>query len=135
MKGSIKNDKTLGRNILIHSGDQLNTFLFYHHSVHVFCNVQQPCMYACTSFMYRALNSSLKICNTGICQGDYMLCVSKKLYISYQIKYLFASTFPADYHYFKIMQWFRVEMAPVASSITVLDTQRQLMYCIFEIDY
>lgn len=33
------------------------------------------------------------------------------------------------------MQWFRVEMAPVASSITVLDTQRQLMYCIFEIDY
>ena len=30
------------------------------------------------------------------------------------------------------MQWFRVEMAPVASSIAVLDTQRQLIVLHFE---
>ena len=50
-----------------------------------------------------------------------------KIIISYQIKYLFTRKLPSDYQYFKIMQWFRVEMAPVASSITVLDTQRQLI--------
>ena len=63
-----------------------------------------------------------------------MKSMKSPFYISYQIKYLFRRKLPSDYQYFKIMQWFRVEMAPVASSITVLDTQRQLMYCIFEID-
>ena len=65
------------------------------------------------------------------------LCNTKPINVhilnSFQIKV--PSKVTTDYQYFKIMQWFRVEMAPVASSITVLDTQRQLMYCIFEIDY
>ena len=65
-----------------------------------------------------------------------ILCNTKSIWFEFiPNQIVVPSKVNIDYQYFKIMQWFRVEMAPVASSITVLDTQRQLMYCIFEIDY
>jgi hypothetical protein len=64
------------------------------------------------------------------------LCNTKPIHFKFIPNQIFVpSKVTTDYQYYKVMQWFRVEMAPVASSITVLDTQRQLMYCIFEIDY